>query len=149
METTHNNGVPPPLDAGICGSPRVKCVNERQEAAAAREPHGVDRVFSTAAVAPEADRRHVTTQRRGEQAFRRPAREVAPPSYGVAARAVSDLFPLAVVPQCLQRRAAVSSVRAVASEGCSTRDAIACCKQSLSVAADVNCTRNVLHKWFL
>ena len=90
----------------------------REEAAAAREAHGVDRVTCTATVAPEADRRHVTTQRRGEQAFRRPAREVAPPSYGVAARAVSDLFPLAVAPQRLQLSATVPSVIAVASEGC-------------------------------
>ena len=103
----------------------------RQQAAAARETHGVDRVTCTATVAPEARLRCGCAQRRGEQAFRRPAREVAPPSYGVAARAVSDLFPLAVVPQGLQLIATVSDVIAVASEGC-TRSAIAC-----------NCCRHV------
>ena len=59
----------------------------------------------------------------------------------------SETMVVALRQALLQQRAAVSTVIAVASEGCSTRDAIACCKQSLSVAADVNCTKNVLHKW--
>ena len=118
METTHNNGVQPPWDAGICGSPRVKCVNERQEAAAAREPHAT--IASPLSLArrrqrPVAVRLRQALRRAGVPAASARGRAVlccrGPGSFGSRS--------LAVCAQCLQQSAAVSKRGVRPSEVCS------------------------------
>ena len=118
----------------MCGSPRVKCVNERQEAAAAREPHAT--IASPLSLArrrqrPVAVRLRQALRRAGVPAASAPSYAGGPGSFGSRS--------LAVVAQCLQQSAAVSKLVCRPSEVCS--------RSVLSVLFLCNCCRHVETEW--